>query len=116
MSNENDDAMRRLIDMRTAQMDAQLRRMRDKLARGDEQLRQFRLDNDQRAEQYRQAIHDEPDDEPPAPPQIQDAQQPAQPHQYTAEEIAAVKPGSPKHLALRRQFGLDRARGKGLLD
>ena len=32
----------------------------------------------------------------------------------SAEDIAAVEPGSPAHQALRHQFGIDRARGRGL--
>ena len=37
-----------------------------------------------------------------------------QEQQSTADQIAAMEPGSPAHLALRHHFGIDRGRGYGL--
>jgi hypothetical protein len=37
-----------------------------------------------------------------------------QPQQPTLEQLRAVEVGSPEHLVLRRQFGMDKRRGQGI--
>ena len=51
----------------------------------------------------------------PVPAAIPAQQQPQGGQQQpSAQDIAAIEPGSPEHMALRAAFGLDKARGRGL--
>lgn len=51
----------------------------------------------------------------PAPASFPVPQPQAQPQQApTLEQLQAVEPGSPEHLALRRAYGMDRSRGRGI--